>query len=362
MEYRKILFALFFASVSSSASAQSNVKDEMVFKPHWYVQAQGGVSHTIGEAKFGDLIAPAGQLSVGYRFHPVFDIRFAGSMSEGKGGWVSPAMDYKFTYIGTALDLRVDLTNAIRGYNPRRLCSVGLFVGGGATVAWNNGRANRLAAQGYNLQYVWDGTKTMPVGRIGVDLGFRVSKRVSVALEANANVISDEFNSKKAGNADWYFNGLLGVKVALGKTQKKKEQPVQPLVVQQVSEQPKRETVSPPATVPVEVKKAVEKRIDVFFTISSAKISDEENRKIQEMVAFLKANPEARVSISGYADAGTGGKRTNMKYSQDRVAAVKEALMTAGIAEVRITTAAFGDNVQPYTDNAKNRVTVVVAQ
>lgn len=361
MKYRKILFAAFLASIMSSASAQNTTDNEMVFNPHWQIQVQGGVSHTIGEAKFGDLIAPAGQIAVGYRFSPVFDLRFAASMSEGKGGWVNPAMKYKFTYVGTALDFRIDLTNAIGGYNPRRLCSVGIFLGGGATVAWNNGRANRLARQGYDLKNVWDGTKTMPVGRIGADLGFRLSKRLSLTLEANANVITDEFNSKQAGNADWYFNGLVGVKVALGKTQKKKEQPVQTVIIEKVVEQPRKEITPTPAPAPKEVRKSVEKQINVFFAISSSKIADEERVKINEMVAFLKANPETRVSISGYADAETGGKRANMKYSQDRVAAVKEALMQAGIAESRIATAAYGDNVQPYTDNVKNRVTIVVA-
>ena len=65
----------------------------------------------------------------------------------------------------------------------------------------------------YNLEYLWDGTKVRPFGRAGIDLEFKVSKSVSIMLEGNANITSDKYNSKKAGNADWYFNALAGLRI-----------------------------------------------------------------------------------------------------------------------------------------------------
>ena len=37
----------------------------MEFCPHWYMQVQGGIGHTIGEGKFSDLVSPAAALSAG---------------------------------------------------------------------------------------------------------------------------------------------------------------------------------------------------------------------------------------------------------------------------------------------------------
>lgn len=40
-------------------------------------------------------------------------------------------------------------------------------------------------------------------------------------LEGNANITTDKYNSKKAGNADWYFNALAGLRINLGKSHTK---------------------------------------------------------------------------------------------------------------------------------------------
>ena len=45
-------------------------------------------------------------------------------------------------------------------------------------------------------------------------------------MEANANILSDKFNSKKAENPDWQFNLLCGVSIRLGKDKKSHPQPV----------------------------------------------------------------------------------------------------------------------------------------
>ncbi len=241
--------------------------------------------------------------------------------------------------------------------------SVGAFVGGGANIAWSNGRANRLANMGYELQYVWGGTKVRPFGRAGIDLNFRISDRVSLGLEGNANIISDKFNSKNGDNADCFFNVLAGVKVALGKTYKRVvHEPVE-VVVPPVSESDNADVEM------VETKQEMaeadivrEIKTEIFFKISSSYISDSEQIKMLELVRFLKDNTDTKVAVTGYADSGTGNPRVNMKYSEDRVAAVKSFLVNAGISADRVTTVAKGDTEQPYTENAKNRVCICVAK
>ena len=78
-----ILAALLLASTTSLFAQKETEKIE--FRPHWYMQVQGGIGHTIGEGKFSDLVSPAAALSAGYRFTPVWGLRGGFSGWQGKG-------------------------------------------------------------------------------------------------------------------------------------------------------------------------------------------------------------------------------------------------------------------------------------
>ena len=185
-------------------------------------------------------------------------------------------------------------------------------------------------------------------------------------VEGNANIISDKYNSKKAGNADWYFNALAGVRINLGKSYTKRQKPqvieTQP---QQVVE-PAPQTVAPveqPKAETVEVKKVEEIRRDVFFVINSKVVAKAEQDKIKEVVDFLNSYPEAKVAVTGYADAGTGNNTINDRLAAQRANAVVKVLTEQyGIAKDRITSDSKGARVQPFAENDKNRVSIVIAK
>ena len=376
MKAFKTLFTVALASLSTAAMAQATYTDkdgnEYTFKKHAFLDLQGGAQYTLGEAKFGDLISPNVQLGIGYQFSPVFGMRLQANGWQSKGGWngykatkdgTPYTADYKFKYVAPGLDFMFNLSNLFCGWNPNRVFNATAFIGGGANFAWGNDEVNEIAANikdqhNYLLEYLWDGTKVRPFGRAGIDLEFKVSKSVSIMLEGNANITSDKYNSKKAGNADWYFNALAGLRINLGKSHTKTEPvkeapvPVQEYVKPEPKPQPK-----------VEEKKVEEIRRDVFFVINSNKIASNEESKIKEVVDFLNANPEAKVVVTGYADAGTGNDRINDRISAKRAAAVVKALKEKyGIEESRITEDSKGARVQPFSENDKNRVSIMVAK
>ena len=211
---------------SASLMAQT-VEPKYDFQKHVFLDLQGGVQHTLGEAKFGDLISPNAQIGLGYQFCRFLGVRFAVNAWQSKGGLSGykqavvsnpETRTYKYKYVSPTIDVLFNLSNIFAGYNPTRFLTVTAFVGGGANFAFSNGEANDLAEKGYDLRYIWDGTKTRLIGRGGLDLGFRISDRVAFTIEANANIINDHYNSKKAGNPDWYFNTLAGFRINLGKT------------------------------------------------------------------------------------------------------------------------------------------------
>ena len=377
MKVSKTFTAALLALCSTAAMAQATYTDkegnEYQFKKHAFLDLQGGAQYTLGEAKFGDLISPNVQIGLGYQFSPVFGMRLQANGWQSKGGWNGflPAGEkeaftafYKYKYVAPGLDFMFNLSNLFCGWNPNRVFNVTAFIGGGANIAWDNGEANEIGStlsslEKYNLENLWDGTKVHPFGRAGIDLEFKVSKAVSIMIEGNANITTDKYNSKKADNPDWYFNALAGLRINLGKSHTKTE-PVKEVP----APRPAEEYVKPePKPAPVEEKKVEEIRRDVFFVINSNKIRESEDAKIKEVVDYLNQYPEAKVVVTGYADAGTGNDRINDRISAKRAAAVVKVLKEKyGIEESRITEDSKGARVQPFSENDKNRVSIMIAK
>ena len=378
IKYALFASALMAGTATSMAQASYTDKDgnEYQFKKHFYLDIQGGGQYTLGEAKFKDLLSPNIQGAIGYQFSPVFGLRAQMNGLWSKGGWAGFRSKvgekpynakYKCKYIAPGVDFMFNLSNLFCGWNPNRVFNISAFAGGGINWAGGNQEINDIAAtlenlNDYNLEYLWQGKKVRPYGRAGIDLEFKVSKAVSIMLEGNANMISDKYNSKKADNPDWYFNALAGVRINLGKSYTKKAKPVEEPAP---APAPKQEYVAPkPEPKPAPVEKKVEKiRRDIFFTINSYKIAPSEDAKIREVVDFLNKNTEAKVVVTGYADKGTGNDVINDRIAAKRAAAVVWMLTKKyNIPSERITEESKGARVQPFAENAENRVTIMIAK
>jgi len=370
MNFKKTLLTVLLA-VSSSAILAQQTCTETVFNPHWYIRAQGGGQYTLGEVGFSDLLSPNAQIAAGYNFTSVWGARLGVNAWQSKGGTELFGQDYKwkYNYVAPTVDATINLTNLLGGFNAKRLCDLTLFAGLGANIAFSNGEAatanNAIQAvdPSAKLNYLWDGTKTRLVGQVGLDLDFNISKVVAIGLELSANTLGDKYNSKKGGNTDWYFNGLVGVKVNLGKSTKEQpkecQKPVE-RIVEKIVEKPVEKIVYRDREVE---KKAEPLRREVFFKINSSKISTAETCKVEDVANYLKANPNAKVSITSYADKGTGNASINKNLSVRRSAAVAKMLKEKfGISEDRINTESKGDLEQPFAENNKNRVSICIAQ
>ena len=85
--------------------------------------------------------------------------------------------------------------------------------------------------------------------------------------------------------------------------------------------------------------------------------------KVEDVVAYLNKYPEAKVTVTGYADKGTGNPKINVGYAQKRAQMVADLLVNSyGISRSRITVDSKGDTVQPYEQNDLNRVSICVAE
>ena len=377
MKLNKVILSGVVALSCVSASAQEADKTVNVFTPHWYAQAQIGGQYTLGEIGFGKLLSPNVQVGVGYNFNQVVGARLSLNTWQSKAGQnvAGNVYKWKWNYVAPMVDATFNLTNLFCEYNPDRLVEVGVFGGIGANIAWGNDEAadakaailkSEAATEALKygatpLENLWDGTKTRFVALVGANVDFRVSDRVKLGVELSANTLSDKYNSKKAGNPDWYFNALVGVKVALGETHTTKVIPApKPVekIIERIIEKPA------PAPAPKVESKVVEEnfRRDIFFPIGNSNIAKSQSTKIAEIVEYMKENPDAKITLTGYADKGTGSAAFNDKIAARRAQTVYNTLAAKGVAKSRMIKESKGSRVQPFEENDMNRVTICIAK
>ena len=400
MKLNKIFLTatLLFAGVC--ANAQETVT-EYVFNPHWYIQGQIGGQETLGEGKFGKLLSGNAQIAAGYKFNPYIGMRLAVNAWASRGGVASSIQYpngsymwnngetsyYKWNYVAPTLDAVVDLTNLIGGYNPTRLVEVDFIAGLGANAAFHNKDAQKIGQDvttaynkyldqispiGQEHQEKIDGAILDPwqhgrwrfLGQFGAALNFNVSNHVQLGLELMANVTTDHYNSKLTGNPDWYFNCLAGVTYFFGEKYNINTRVIEPAPEPVVVEKVVEKIVE----VPVQVEeKKVEKEVfrrDVFFLINQHYIRPQEMEKVAQVAEYLQTHPNATVTITGYADKGTGSMAFNLRLSAQRSQAVAKALQDKYyIPASRMIVKSMGEDMyQPYPDAVQNRVAICIAE
>jgi outer membrane protein OmpA-like peptidoglycan-associated protein len=81
---------------------------------------------------------------------------------------------------------------------------------------------------------------------------------------------------------------------------------------------------------------------DVQFDLNKADLRPSEADKVVRLAAYLKQNPAFQVELEGFADP-RGSQTYNIKLSTQRVNAVRDALIAAGVPQDRILVGAYGE-------------------
>lgn len=81
---------------------------------------------------------------------------------------------------------------------------------------------------------------------------------------------------------------------------------------------------------------------DVLFRSASGKLEPLAAQRITHLAAMIKAQPQLRIRLSGYADR-RGNASENMTLSHQRAESVKQELVDAGIPADHITADWYGD-------------------
>jgi outer membrane protein OmpA-like peptidoglycan-associated protein len=101
-------------------------------------------------------------------------------------------------------------------------------------------------------------------------------------------------------------------------------------------------------------------RSEVYFGISSSRLTLYSNRPLASAIRWLNDSKDARAVIEGHADP-TGSPEGNLALAQKRAERVRDYLVAAGIEESRLEVISYGDTRLRYggTDGRNRRVAIV---
>ena len=335
------------------------------YKSFSFVEAQGGLQLTSTNAPMDKLFTPTAALSLGHYFTPVVGARLHVNAWQSKAGFADLDKYYKWKYVTPDLDLMLNLSNLFCKSTTNHALNLILLGGVGLNYAWDNDELKNLNLEANLAPLAWDDNRLSHNLRAGLRLETNQSKPLGFSLEANANSLSDRFNSKINDADDWQFTAMLGL---VYRFNYKKDEPRYITKMVEVVDSVDAEE---PITIMVKEKRPVEKmektKVEkvIFFEIcqSDANKAQGTEAAIKETAELMKTSPDAIITVVGYADKGTGNARLNKMYAKRRADDVTTKFVKDhGLDASRIKTDSKGDTVQPFAENDKNRCVIVTGE
>lgn len=91
---------------------------------------------------------------------------------------------------------------------------------------------------------------------------------------------------------------------------------------------------------------------DILFTTGRADLTTGAYDRIERLAQFMQRHPARTVRIEGHTDS-TGNADSNLRLSENRAQAVRDALTARGVNPSRIVTQGFGE-AQPVASNSND--------
>ena len=349
------LMAMFFA-------VNMNAQENESYYPHAFVGLQGGAMRAYNGEGIDRKWSPMAAISLGYNLTEVFGLRLQANGSKWTADLPNNG-EYDSKVGNIDLDMMFNLSNV---FFPHRNNFVNVIAIAGAPFnlavphAWVDNYAYSTAEGGDRWNTAW---------KVGGMIDFNIAKHWGINLEAGTNYVRQK-NEGLHDNNKWWPYAMAGLTYKFGFKKSKKAEPVvAPVVVEEPQPEPvvapKPEPKPQPKPEPKpqpEVKKPAKVTENIFFDLAKSDVTGAQSSKIDAIVKFANENPEAKFSIVGYADKGTGTVKINKRLSEQRAKEVKDMLVKRGIKADRIKTDSKGDTVQPFANNDDNRVAIIVGE
>lgn len=358
---------------------ECDVKYYNTWRDGWFIQLGAGVNLPAMEGFKHEKkhIGATYNLAFGRWFSPYFGFRFSGYYGNFVEGMWNGNLHYRSASINA--DVMWDMCNSIGGVDLDRPVSIVPFVGiGGAYVHHFGGATYNLNVNDHGA--IRKNSWMLPVSA-GLQIRFRLCKYVDFFLEGRASFAGDNYNNI-AGDmpVDIAFQGTGGLTFNIGgksfqtydpcadqaymaalngQVNDLREELAATSAALAVAESQLPCPEAKPAPAPIVEAQEAPMLTTVRFTINSAKVTSTEMVNVYNVAQYMKENPNAKVTITGYADKDTGTSAYNQKLSERRAQAVYDILVNNyGISPDRLVKAAEGSSVQPYDTNNWNRIVI----
>lgn len=335
------------------------------FWNNWFMSANFGAQSLFAEnskdAKFRNTITFMPTLSVGKWFNPYWGVRLQGTGGSLHGFTSGANSMLHYQYGAVHADFMFGLINFFAPYKENRRFDIVPFAGiGGAFI--------RKGDQSFTIN-------------AGIQARYRISKRFDINVEYQGAILDDDMVVRGGFPNDGISGLTAGVTFRFGKTgfkkgyssrqynaiksnysdleanyaTLKKENAAQRAEIAELKAR-KPEIVKEETIIDNSEIKALPSTIT--FPFNSSKIELSQEVSIFNIAEFLKANPEIRVRLTGYADK-RGSEQANRIVSERRANAVTEVFVNKyGIAKDRITTEFKGTSTK-FENDDWNRAVVV---
>lgn len=330
---------------------------------------------------FGDRITLMPEVALGKWFNPYWALRLKGQGGALHGFENDGAYMQHLNYYNVHVDAMWNWANYWGVYSPSKVVSFGPYIGLGfahrfemdaSTPIPSNTSGVSVNAKDYHRY-----SNTVSINS-GLNLGFKLSKRVNLDFDFGVAVVPDYFDrvvhnaeneaivsasgglTFKLGKTD--FDGIVPMDYALiddlnGKINALRAENAQ------LSKRPASCPECPQVSAPVVKANEINYVPNVvFFRLNSDRIDPNQQISVYNTAEFVK-NTGEKIKVIGYADKGTGTSNYNLNISKRRAQAVAKELMTKyKIPSEKITVEWKGSGEQPYPQqNNWNRVVIMSA-
>ena len=356
MKYKFLALSLLLAGASATLNAQEAKSQYYTEKWTDNVFVGGGLGIHSNYNDGFNKVTPVINLSIGKYINPTWGVRAVVRGWEQKLETGDATMKKK--YLAGNLDAMINLSTLICGVNTDRFFEVYGFVGPEISGAKRLGV--KAIVDGTDVNYVTDSDESLKVrfgASAGLGMKFNINEKWAIDVEARTSVSPSIFGVLSEHHKN-ECKGMLTVGASYVFGGKKFARVEDRVIEKEVIKEVVRE-------VPKEVIKEVIKEVPsaasaaVFFKIGKANISPEGKVNIKLMAKAMKANPDSKFKIAGYADKATGSASYNQKLSEKRAQAVYDALVAEGVSESQLEKVAMGGTENMFEKNYLNRVVIL---
>jgi len=391
---KKLLIVMAFATFSMASFAQEDPTEKYSvatnsFWSNWFFQTNFTWTAFYSNEEKG----------LDYSKSPFKDFRRDMGVSVAIGKWFSPGLGLRTKVNGiwgksvrgrSALNAAQQYAgdqecNHIKYWNAQEQALLNLsniFCGYSATRVWNFipyfgvGITRNCSYNTYEL-----------CGSAGVLNTWKLSKRVLLNLDLQANLCGDDFegltyagSGHEGANHDRWFSAEVGLTFNLGRVGWDKTPDVDAIKAMSQAEidalnarlnDANAENAKlrnmldeankrPAAETPKSVKEFVTTPVSVFFELDKTEIASQKDLvNVQALAKYAKDN-NSNVLVKGYADSATGTPEHNQGLSERRAERVADELVNMGLSRDNIKTEAMGgvDELSPISFNRRATVQI----